>query len=395
MAVTKTVVEILNTSLAKIAEVKNLYPINKQGMILRYSKELSDYGFCMFRVSTKDPLLSTYGDILEPHRYHIRIKRGNTTVWQGAIVDNPTRNKNYIEVVGAEYLFYLDKKLIRRTTSDSTGEPAVYRLFESGTMASAVTAIVQEAIADYGSNHVLSDMTVGTIDNPNYPPGMTNGAGAALTGSWTFSTDIALQFDYHSILHVLQAFGIYTYADFEITNGLVFNFRSFLGNDHHYDVNFVYQTRGNIVDYNVPRLGKRMSNSLFGIAATTSGKVIHSDQTNTASVGTYGLLESATAYSDIKDQQFLDIRIRAELNHLDEPDESNVSVTLDEKGYPLGLYDIGDLVTVKIEDNVIDFEQVRRIVGITVNLHNTGKELTTVQTNVPEPNQYGALDESE
>jgi len=61
---TRTTVEILNLSLEKIAEVRNLYPINKREDVLRYSKELSDYGTATFRVSTKDPLFDAVGDIL-------------------------------------------------------------------------------------------------------------------------------------------------------------------------------------------------------------------------------------------------------------------------------------------------------------------------------------------
>src|SRR5215471_18455328 len=96
----RTVVQILDKSLNKVAEIKNLYPINQDGMILRYSKELSDYGKCLFRVRSNDPLFNKLGDILVPHTYNIRIKRDNATVWQGAIIDNSHRTKNYVEVVG-------------------------------------------------------------------------------------------------------------------------------------------------------------------------------------------------------------------------------------------------------------------------------------------------------
>jgi hypothetical protein len=47
----RTSVEILNGSLQKVAEIRNLYPLNSRGMVLRYSKELSDFGDCHFRVA--------------------------------------------------------------------------------------------------------------------------------------------------------------------------------------------------------------------------------------------------------------------------------------------------------------------------------------------------------
>jgi hypothetical protein len=61
-------IEILNISLEKIAEVVNPYPINNQGVILKYSNELSDYGTCTFRIANEDPLFSIFGDIVIPHK---------------------------------------------------------------------------------------------------------------------------------------------------------------------------------------------------------------------------------------------------------------------------------------------------------------------------------------
>ena len=397
MANTRTVIEILNSSRQKIAEVKNPYPLTQKGMILRYSHELSDYGQCTFRVSTKDPILSTQGDILIPHQYHIRIKRGTTVVWQGAIVDNKTRNRNYVEVNGAEYEFYLDKKRINQNTTAPTSWDGGtdtgwknYRNFETGTMSTAVTSIMNQTIAGYGAQHILGGMTLGTIENPDYPNYFLDSADFKLSGAWSFTADVALQFDYHSVKYVLQAFGAYTNADFEITKDLVFNFKKFIGDNRQYDVIFQYGTFGNIVDYDVPRLGKRMTNDLMGIAVDDNGNVLHVSERDSTSINTYGLMEDSTAYTDVKNENILRARLNEELRFIKTPDDSVVNIVLNEKSYPLGQYGIGDIVTVKIKDHVIDFNQPRRIVGITVNLHNTGREMVTIQTNKPREGQYGA-----
>ena len=398
MANTRTVVEILNNSLAKIAEVKNLYPITQQGMLLRYSQELSDYGKCMFRVSTKDPLWTTYGDIFVPHQYHVRIKRGTTTVWQGAIIDNKSRNKNYVEVNAAEYEFYLDKKRIKQNTAapaswdggTDTGWKN-YRNFESGTMATAVTAVVNEAIAGWGSQHVLGAMTIGTVETPNYPKNFVDTNNVPMTGGWSFTSDIALQFDYHSVKYVLGAFGGYTGADFEITKDLVFNFKKFIGSNRQYELTFQYGTFGNIVDYDVPRLGGRMANDVMGIAVDDNGNVLHVSERDNASITTYGLMEDTRAFTDVKSDNIMRARLTEELQFIKTPNDSAVNIVLNEKSYPLGQYGIGDIVTVKIKDHIIDYNQPRRIVGITVNLHNTGREMVTLQTNKPREDQYGAV----
>lgn len=386
----RTSVEILNRSRQLVAQIKNLYPINEEGYVLRYSKELSDYGLCTFRVSTKDPILEELGDILTPHTYQVRIKRGGTTVWSGAIIDNPVRNKNYIEVRAAEYDFYLDKVLIRRDAEAVAGDGKNnYRTFSSGTMAAAITTLINNAKTDFGANHPIYGLTIRTITNPNYPEGFTNASGAPLTGAWSFSDFLTLQFDYHTVYYVLKAFGVYTNSDFEIDENLNFDFKPFIGTNRQ-NVVFEYGTRGNIVDYNLPRLGKRMRNNLWGIAADTDGKILHVNQSDNSSVNTYGLLQGADAFADVKDLNFLKKRVNETLNFTKTFNDAPVNVVLDEKGFPLGLYNIGDIVTVKIKDHIIDYNQPRRIVGITVNLHNTGREMTTVQTNAPLPRDLAA-----
>ena len=389
MTATRMVVEVLNKDLEKVAEIKNLYPINKEGIILRYSKELSDWGKAAFRMRSNDPVFDDLGDIVQPHTYSVRIKRGASTVWQGVIVDNPQRTKNFVEVTANEYLYYLDKILIRRSSNNPATNAAddLYRIFASGTMATAVTNLVNNAVSDFGANHPLSGMTIGTIENPDYPVGFTNGT-TALTGAWNFSTTVQLQFDFHSVFYVVKAFGIYTDADFEIDENLVFNFKKFLGNKHN-DIVFQYGPRGNIIDYNAPRLGKRMANTLWGVAADTNGQVYHLKQEDSTSLLANGKLEDVIPYADVKDNNFLRSRLAQDLQFLKTPDDSPLNILLNEQGYPLGQYDIGDIVTVKIEDNVIDYQAPRRIVGITVNLHDTGRELITVQTNRPRDKDLG------
>lgn len=391
----RTVVEILDRTLSKIAEVRALYPINEQGMVLRYSKELSDYGFCLFRIRPQDPLFTQYGDIIEPHKYHVRIKRDGVVVWQGAIVDNTRRTHNFIEVRAAEYEFYFDKKLIKRTSAVSYGSTAPsediglhYRIFDSGTMAAAVTSIVTETRDGFGADHVLAGLTIGTIENPDYPRNAVRADGTELTGEWNFSSDLVLQFDYQSSLYALKQFGIYANADHRITDDLTFEFKKFLGNKNNGLV-FRYGTQGNIIDYDIPRLGSRMTNSITGVATDPSGVVLHSEKTDSDSRNNYGLLESAAAFADVKDKNGLNSRLMEQLRLTSRPDSAPLNFLLDENGYPLGRYDVGDIVTGVIKDGAIDYKGPRRVAGITVNLHNTGRELTTVQTNRPRDEDIG------
>lgn len=391
---TKTIVEVLDISLNVITQVKAFVPFDTSKHILQYSKELSYYGRCKFKVSTKDVIFTTYGDIFVPHKNHIRIRKGTKVVWQGAIVDNPRRNKDYVEITAFEYEFYLSKNLIKRTSADYNGTENIFRIFKSGTMADAVTALITETAADYASStHILKTLSVGTIENPDYPAGFVSGFDkSVLTGGWTFGESSTtakgptLQFDYIDALYVLRAFGMYTFADFEIDSDLKFNFKKFLGNKKQKEIIFTYGNQGNIVDYNAPRLGQRMMNQVVAIATDSNGVIIHEDISITesiASIKEYGVLEGVAAYSDIMDVNLLRARAQAELPYVCTPDETNITIYLNENSYPLGTYDVGDLVTIRIKDTCIDINEVRRIVGYTILEGQTGSEIIALQTNKP------------
>lgn len=382
-----TQVEIYDNSDNKVTTIKNLYPINESGTILRYSKELSDYGSCTFRVSTQDTMLEDLGDFLVPHKYRVKIRRAGVIIWTGVITDNPRRNRNFIEVEAKEHLYYLSKILIARDSESVAGDgQKFYRKFSSGTMATAITSIINQAATDFGSSHVLSGMTAGDIENPNYPSGFKDSSGDPLTGSWTFTSDVVATFDFHSALYVLKAFGVYSNYDFELTDDLEFNFKKKIGAINLQRV-FSYGSQGNVVDYELPRYGARMANELTGIAVTDDNVIFHSSSSDTASIQEYGLLQEVAAYSDVKNKNLLKTRLGEELRFVSDPEVSPINMVVDTAMFPNGSYDVGDTVTVKIQHHNIDYKASRRIVGITVNLHNTGRELATIQTNKPRPEQ--------
>lgn len=381
-------IEILNSSLQKVAELKSFYPLSKQGTILRYSKELSDFGRCDFRIATKDPIFARLGDIFTPHKYHIRIKEDNNLLWHGAVVDNSQRNKNYWHIQGLEYEFYLSKALVKRTTEITAGTGFHYRIFNSGTMAAAVSAIVTEARDRFGAGHIMAGLTLGAIDNPNYPSSFMTIARNPLTGPWNFSSDVQLQFDYQSVLYVLKAFGIYSTSDFGFNDDLSFDFKDFIGNKQLNTV-FKYGDRGNIVDYDVPRLGRRMANDLFGIAAQPDGTILHAEKRDENSIQQYGSMDDSQAYVDVKDSNALTQRLGEEIRLISSPDAAPINLIIDERSALTRGYGLGDIVSVDIADHGITFKGPRRVVGITTAVHNTGRRLVSVQTNKPRDEDLG------
>lgn len=375
-------VQVLDSSLVPLTEIKSFYPLDSSGNFLEYVDKLSAWGKCRFRVATHDAALVQFGNIFEPFKYHIRIYRANVLVWCGVIVTNPRRTKRYIEIEARTYLYLLTKVLVKRDASVAPGDGKDnYRTLSSGSMSTAVTNIINEAKADAISGSIMSQITLGTIENPNFPSNYTKADGTALTGAWAFSDDMTLQFDYRDIFYVLSSLAMYPACDFEVTKDLIFNFKQFIGNKQT-DILFEYAEHGSITDYNAPLNGDRMANDLTGVAADFGNQILHSQKADDASVQEYGRIQGVAAYIDVKNQNALRSRLVEELRLTSKPD-SELHVTLNDKAYPLGQYGLGDVVRIKVKDRIIDVDQLRRIVGIDVYVDGTAQETVRLITNKP------------
>jgi hypothetical protein len=375
-------VDILDSSLNFKATVRTLVALDNVGTILEYTRKLSDFGQCRFRVGTQDPLFTSEGDLFTPFAHHVRIRRGGVTVWQGVIVKNPQRNIHYVEVVAYTYLYLLSRTLIRHDAASSQGAEN-YLTLKSGTLASQVQTLITNAAADGATT--LSTMTNGTVNNPTFPADFKDSAGTALSGSWTFSDTFQLKFDYRDVLYCLQTLGVYANYDFELTDGLVFNFKSFIGNKQP-NLVFYYGTHGNIEDFNAVYDGNKMANFLQGVAADNDFNILHAEQSSSSSIATYGKLAAVAAYADVKNVNLLLSRLRQELDQVSTPNPE-IHLVLNEHAYPLGQYGIGDTVTVRISHGLISIDAVRRIVGIDVKVNETGKDSIRLITNLPRDTQ--------
>lgn len=375
-------VDILDRSLNYKATVRSLPVLDNQKHFLEYGDVLSGIGKAKLRIGTKDPLLASEGNILTPFKYHVRIKRNGASVWQGVIVKNPRRNRNFIEVEARSYLYLLDRINIRHDPADGNGGEN-YRTFKSGTLAAAITTLLTEAKADMGAP--LSNLTIGTIDNPNFPPDFKDATGAALAGPWTFSNNFQVKFDYRSVFYVIQMLATYGNFDFEVTKDMVFNFKSYIGNKQPQLV-FTYGEFGNLEDYDAPLDGDQMANYLQGIAANTDNTILHADQSDPASINEYGKIMGVAAYGDVKNINLLNSRLRQEIAQVKTPDPE-LHLVPNDRAYPFGQYGLGDTVTARLTDHIIVVDSPRRVVGTDVKVHLTGKEDIRLITNKPRDDQ--------
>lgn len=379
MATPHHTVEILNSSKAPLTQLNAFYPLDSTKAYLRYTTKLSDYGKARFRIKTQDRVWATYGDIFKPYVNHVRIYRDGVQVWQGIIVNNPQRTKDFVEVEAYEYLYLLNKVLIRHEPADGQGAEN-FRTFKSGTMASAITSLISDAAADGGA--LLSGMTAGTITNPNFPPSYTDFQNNNIGGqAWAFSDNFYIKFDYRSVLYVLTQFATYVGFDISMDSSYVVTFSRRIGADKPSLV-FSYSTWGNLSDFNAPKDGGNMANAITGVAADNQYNIIHLEQTDQASIATYGKLAAVAAFNDVKNTDLLRSRLTEELRLSSVPD-AEVQLFPNDKAYPYGEYVVGDSVTVDIDYYGIETNVLRRIVAYENSVLPSGYEQIRLIGNVP------------
>lgn len=376
-------VEILDSNRNPITRAQRLMEINKDGHIIRYSRHLSDSGWAKIRLGVDDPMFDTFGNILVTNNNGLRIWRGNKMVWQGLITKKPHQRTNYIDVFAETYLQRTKKILAKRDPEITPGDGLNnYRTFKTGTMSAAITTLIADAKAAATANDPIQLITLGTIENPNFPPYFATVAGAALGGPWTFSADVTVQVDYKSVFYLINLFGAYSNCDFELTDNYVFNFKKMIG-IRRPELVFEYNEAnayGTIDDFDVPENGSDLANDLWGLVIDNEGKFLHVNKRDEESINQYLLNQEVAAYSDSKDANSLTTRLNETLRYSAKPD-SVINTVLNSKAVPFGQYDVGDTATFKIKRGIIQVNEERRITGATISVHNTGREVVALETN--------------
>jgi hypothetical protein len=354
---------ILNSLGAKIAHVKNLVPI-KGTTCLEFEDYLSNYGSLKFRIQTKDPLLATT-NIVEPHKYLIRLERDNATVFEGPIVNNPKRNHQFIEVEAKTYAWYLTKVQVNHTATTPD-----FRQFNAGTMATAVDTLFDEGVAL--ANSPIHDFTVGTITNPDYP--------WAKETAWTFTTNLFMEFQHQDLFSVISSMANASNADFTVSDDKVFDFKPSIGTTRN-DVTITFGRGGNCDDYDSPLDGEGMFNEIVCASFnSTGGSIIRSNVMSDTSLYTdYHRLWAGFMFDESLSPDTLNERAKR-LLLLNKIANAQVDLVLNEKAMPMGTYNLGDYIRVNINDGPISFNKERRIIGWKVSVMSNGVERTTLVT---------------
>jgi hypothetical protein len=285
-------------------------------------------------------------------------------VWAGVIVNNPHRNHEFIEVEARTYEYLFTKVQVTHTA----GEYA--RVFNSGTMSTAITTLFNEGKAVPSSP--ISTFTLGTVENPYYP--------WAKTTPWTFTTVYKIDLDYYNLFQALCNFSDITNTDFHVTYDKVFDFKRVIGTDRK-DIALTYGRGGNVSDYDAPLDGVNFTNDeIIACREQTTASIIQYSGMDTSTFPTYGRLWGRTLLGDELTQEELNSKgmfIHQHHNKIN----SQTSVVLNEKAMPIGTYSLGDTISVKIVDGPISVNKSVRVVGWKCFITNNGTESVNIITN--------------
>ena len=352
---------VCNSAGAKVAYIKDLVPFNGN-TVLKFSDYISSYGQLTFRVQTKDPLAST--GIFSPYQNHVKVYRNNVVVWCGIIANCPQRNRRFIEVEARTYAYLMSKVAVAHTADKD------YREFTSGNISTAITTIFNEG--KNRGNSPIADFTLGTVTNPKYP--WDSGV------DFVFTTDIASRFQASSLLQVIMNMADVSNSDFTVSKDKVFTFMPEIGETKP-NVVFKYGKGGNVDDYNSPLDGTNMSNDLYCASLDKEGlRIIDKEIEDTSLYQTYYRLWSSILFGEYLTQNLLNERAKKILS-LNKLPDTQLDLMLNDKAAPFGTYDLGDYITVMIEDGAINVNKERRIIGWDVAVSDSGVESVTVSTN--------------
>ncbi|MCK9463786.1 MAG: phage tail protein [Proteobacteria bacterium] len=286
-------------------------------------------------------------------------------MWAGVIVNNPHRNHEFIEVEAYTYEYLLSKIQVKHSTAKDS------RIFDSGTMATAITTIINEGKAVTSSP--IASFTLGTITNPNYP--WVSGT------AWTFTSTYSMEFPYCNALQIISSFADITNADFTVSDSKVFTFKPTIGRDRT-DISLRYGRGGNVSDYDAPLDGGNLSNDLIVFSLDKAGtNLISSSAMDTSTFGTYGRLWRSIPINDQLEQYQLNAKV-GNLFKLDKSPDTQISLVLNERAMPIGTYDLGDTISIAISDGPIAVNKTARVIGWRCFVTNTGVESVSILTNL-------------
>lgn len=316
----------------------------------------NDVGRCRFFIPYNDLKLSI-SSIPEASFSEIRVYRNNTLVWQGVVqLVQDTLDGTW--VYGETFMAALGWYGVR------------YNQAYSATAVGTIVTNEYDQIETKTDNFLTAKITQGSIESPYISGTVSN-----LTITRTLFHENFLDFLKQMVL-VSRAEMTSSWSQNTVFNisfsetAPTFTFYRDVGTDKS-DV--VFELNSEIVDFNIPKDFRGISNYVKGLAITSGPDVINSIKTNSSSQTSWYLREFYPFFNNVNAQSDLDQRSNNYLFEHKDP-MREMKIKLAAGLVPFDGYSMGDNIKVRINRGRVTLDEFRRVIGMEVQIDDTGIE---------------------
>jgi len=240
---------------------------------------------------------------------------------------------------------------------------------------SAIGTIISgeyDNIAGRTGNIFSAKLTKGTIQNPYQVSTTSN-----LVITRTLYNDNFLQFlqEMVAVVRGEMTPAWSQQAVFDISLSATAPTFSFMRNVGAEKPDVVFELNSEIVDFNIPRNNRFISNVVKGFAVQEGPKVLTKESTDTTSRTAWYRREAYPYFGSATDQADLDQRTNDLLREMKDPDRE-MNLKFASGMTPFDGYVMGDSVKVRIKKGRVNIDEYRRVIGMEVSIEDTGIERT-------------------
>ena len=349
---------------------------------LQYSRVINGVSQAYWEMQIQNPVFTqeledgSFFNFID-NSYYVLIERNGTVVFRGEIDEMPPADTKggSNDSLGAmdRIAFRASHKLdqARNIVVTPDADSALYiRSFDDVSVGTAVQTLMTEAIGK--SNSPLSDVTIGTIENPYNEQGEE------------IKITLAQQFEAYDTLTVIDALAYVSNADYWLDENNTFNFVRYKGQEQPNAIFRLHfgESGNNLSSIKVNINKREMANKVIVYGAGTGTEVKFGEATDTAHQTKYGLKEKLVPRRLLDTDDVVDAYAKSKLDELTAP--GNVVVfTPTQQHEPLLGFDLGDIITVDVNWFIYKFIKKLRVEGITTYLNQEGSEFFSYNLSVP------------
>lgn len=341
----KIVVE--NNSGTELGEFENAKDIS-------LTRVLSSVGELVFTIPKEDPKFS----LLSGLKSHLKVVRNGTVIWKGNY-DFLRENLDSYVIFGSTYEALMDYYLV---VPDAPSTSTV-RKFTGKKIATEIIQVLFNEVTALSNSLLAFPFSMGTLENPYTP-------------STTTEMTVNMEFEYDTLLDVVQRGAYAGGADFEITTEKVLNFYRRKGaNKPNIVLHLKDLEPSNIRDFQKDTDFRRIGNDIYAFGVGVGVNFLKANSADATSQSSYGLVQRNLGIpKNLVDQATLNKLVADQINLVKSPPSLTTPKVMP-SGFDLfNGWDLGDNVYIDIDHGGTLVTEYQRVIGVQLAYANNGAE---------------------